>query len=181
MEYPNLRTGDVTTRARFGVGLAPNAIAALRDLGVADTVLSRAVQPWNGEFRRMDGTVLKRAELPPGSLGGPLVMALRPALHGALLDAVGVDAMTLQRSATGFSATADRVTLQMADGQVAEGDLLIGADGLGSMVRRALHPAEGPLRSSGIVAVRGAVHDVVHHLGNLAAVYYGRRRRRHIH
>ena len=45
----------------FGVGLAPNAMAALAELGVADDVLARSFQPASGELRRMDGTVLKRA------------------------------------------------------------------------------------------------------------------------
>ena len=120
----------------------------------------------------MNGPVLKRAELPPEVLGGPIVMALRPALHGALLEAVGPDAVTLGGEATGFTVTGERVTLHMASGGVAEGDLLIGADGTGSVVRRALHPSEPPPRPSGIVAVRGVVHGAVHHLGDLSAVYY---------
>jgi 2-polyprenyl-6-methoxyphenol hydroxylase-like FAD-dependent oxidoreductase len=48
----------------------------------------------------------------------------------------------------------------------------LGADGVGSVIRRVLHPTESPPRSSGIVAVRGAVHGALHHLGDLAAVYY---------
>ncbi len=156
----------------FGLGLAPNAIAALGELGVADAVLARGFAPSRVELRRMDGTVLKRAELPPEALGGPMVMALRPALHGALLEAVGADELRLSSEATGFTVTGDRVTLHMANGDVAEGDLLVGADGAGSVVRGALHPSEPPPRSSGIVAVRGAVHGALHHLGDLSAVYY---------
>jgi len=165
MECSHLRAGLVPA-------LAPNAIASLRELGVADVVLSRGFEPRRGELRRIDGTVLKRAELLPGSLGGPLIVTLRPALHGALLDAVGMDAITSERHVTGFAATDSRVTLQVADGALAEGDLLIGADGMGSVIRRAIHPAEPPPRSSGIVAVRGAVHGAVGHLGDLDAVYY---------
>lgn len=156
----------------FGVALAPNAIAALRALGIADVVLARGFEPRRAELRRVDGTVLKRAELPPGALGGPMVVALRPALHEALLDAVGQEAIMLGSQAAGFTVAGDRVTLQLADGGVATGDLLVGADGIGSVVRRALHPGEAPPRSSGIVAVRGAVYGAVHHLGDLAAVYY---------
>jgi 2-polyprenyl-6-methoxyphenol hydroxylase-like FAD-dependent oxidoreductase len=156
----------------FGLGLAPNAIAALRELGIADVVIARGSAPRRGEVRRLDGMVLKRGELPPNALGGPLVMALRPALHGALLDAVGPDAMTLGCEATGFSASTDRVTLRMASGDSADGHLLVGADGVASVIRRALHPVERPPRSSGIVAVRGAVHGVLQHLGNLDVVYY---------
>jgi 2-polyprenyl-6-methoxyphenol hydroxylase-like FAD-dependent oxidoreductase len=156
----------------FGLGLAPNAVEALRALGVADEVLARGFAPRRGEIRRMDGTVLKRADLVPGALGGPFLIALRPALHGALLDAVGSDALTLDREATTFAVSGDRVMLQFARGPGVEGHLLVGADGLGSVVRRAIHPAERAPRSSGLIAVRGAVHGVLAHLGDLSAVYY---------
>jgi 2-polyprenyl-6-methoxyphenol hydroxylase-like FAD-dependent oxidoreductase len=156
----------------FGVALAPNAIAALRELGVADVVLARSFEPRGGELRRPDGTVLKRAALPPGALGGPMVLTLRPALHGALLEAVGMDAIALQSDVTGFTAIDDHVTLQVANGAVASGDLLVGADGVGSVIRRAIHTGEGPPRSSGIVAVRGVVHGALRHLGDCDGVYY---------
>jgi 2-polyprenyl-6-methoxyphenol hydroxylase-like FAD-dependent oxidoreductase len=156
----------------FGLGLAPNAVAALRELGVADVVLARSFAPARAEIRRLDGVVLKRAELAPGALGGPFVIALRPALHGALLDAVGLDAIALHTEVTGFSTTGSRVTLQTAGGGDMRGDLLVGADGVHSIIRRILHPSEGPPRSSGIVAVRGAVHGALRHLGDLSALYY---------
>jgi len=157
----------------FGLGLAPNAIAALRELGVADVVLARGFSPIRGEVRRMDGTVLKRAEFPPPeALGGPMVIALRPALHGALLDAVGSDAIASACEATAFTLNGDRVTLHLANGSMVEGDLLVGADGTRSVIRKALHPSEPPPRDSGLVAVRGAVHGAVHHLGENSAIYY---------
>jgi 2-polyprenyl-6-methoxyphenol hydroxylase-like FAD-dependent oxidoreductase len=157
----------------FGLLVAPNAIAALRELGVAKVVLARGFAPTRGEVRRMDGTVLKRAEFPPPeALGGQTMVALRPALHGALLEAVGIDAVALSSEATGFTIAGEHVTLQMADGDVAEGNLLVGADGADSAIRRMLHPSEPLPRSSGIVAVRGAVHGAVHHLGDLSGVYY---------
>ena len=109
----------------FGVALAPNAIATLRELGVAETVISRGFQPTRGEFRRMDGTVVKRAEMPPGFLGGPMLIALRQALHGALLEAFTPGAMMLGKRATRFIDHDDHVTLRFADGSSAEGDVLI--------------------------------------------------------
>jgi 2-polyprenyl-6-methoxyphenol hydroxylase-like FAD-dependent oxidoreductase len=159
----------------FGLGLAPNAIPALGQLGVANDVLTRGIAPTRAraEVRRMNGTVLKRIDFPVReALGGLMVIALRQALHGALLDAVGVDAITLCSEATGFSMTGNRATLQLANGDVAEGDVLVGADGAASAIRSALHPSEPPPRSSGIVAVRGAVHGVLHQLGELSGVYY---------
>ena len=163
---------DTPRELGFGVALAPNAIAALSELRLADTVINRGYQPRRLEFRRMDGTVLKRADLPPGALGGPMLIALRPALHGALVDAVGLDNLMFGQSVSGFSDAGNRVSIHLADGRTAEGDLLIGADGVSSVVRRILHPAEGPPRHSGIVAVRGAVHRAHHHLGDQDAVYY---------
>ncbi len=157
----------------FALLVAPNAMAALGELGVADVVLARGVVPTRGEARRMDGTVLKRADYPPPEvMGGPTVVALRPALHGALLEAVGEDAITTGCEATGFSAAGGRVTLRAADGEVAEGDLLVGADGAGSVIRRTLHPSEPPPRASGLIAVRAAVHGAAYHLGGLSGIYY---------
>src|SRR5687767_8407001 len=96
----------------FGLGLAPNAIEALRSLGIADEVIARGFQPTRGEVRRMDGTVLKRADVPRGTLG-PMVMALRPALHGALLEAVGADAIVPNSEAVGFGVSGQRVSLHL--------------------------------------------------------------------
>lgn len=50
----------------FALLVAPNAMAALRELGVADVVLARGVPPTRGEARRMDGAILKRADFPLG-------------------------------------------------------------------------------------------------------------------
>ena len=100
------------------------------------------------------------------------MVALRPAVHGALLEAVGEHTVTLGCEATGFSVAGDRVTLRTADGDVAEGDLLVGADGAASAIRRVLHPSEPPPRSSGLIAVRGAAHGAVHHLDGLSGIHY---------
>ena len=65
--------------------------------------------------------------------------------------------------------------LTLADGRRERGDVLIGADGLGSAIRRALHPGDPPPRDSGLCAVRGVVRGVTAHLGGLSgAVYLGR-------
>ena len=156
----------------FGLGLAPNAMAALGELGVGETVLARGWEPASGEMRRLDGTVLKRARIPRGILGGPFVIAMRTALYGSLLDAVAADTVTSGSEATGFTIHGRRVTLHLAGGSSAEGDLLIGADGVHSVIRRQLHPAEPPARSCRIVSVRGAVEGAVTHLGGVDGLYY---------
>ena len=140
---------------------------------MADVVLARGFAPTRGELRRMDGTVLKRGEFPPPEvLGGPTVVALRPALHGALLEAVGPDAIALGSRVTAFSAAGERVQVHLANGATASGDLLVGADGIGSVIRRALHPSEPPPRPCGIVTVRGAAAGAAHLLGDLSGILY---------
>ena len=170
-----VRLFERATTARelgFGLLVAPNAIAGLRRLGVADIALARGFAPTRGELRRMDGTVLKRADAPPPeAFGGPIVVASRPALHGALLEAVGLDTIRFASEISGFEADGNRVAVRTVTGDTAEGDLLIGADGVGSAIRRALFPSEPPPRPCGIVGVRGASAGV-HHLGDLSAVMY---------
>lgn len=174
----NVRIFERATTPRelgFGLGLAPNAIAALAELGVADIILSRSYAPLvaTAELRRPSGAILRRVEVPLAAvLGGRMAIALRPALHGALLDGVGPDAIQAGTEAVGFHQSDDRATLELRNGGTVDGDLLVGADGIGSVIRRQMHPSEAPPRSSRIVAVRGAVHGALHHLGDLAAIYY---------
>ena len=86
------RTGgrrDHKQELGFGLGVSPNAIAALRRLRVADFVLARGFTPTRGELRRMDGTVVKRAEVPPAeALGGPLLPHTGQGAAQAIVDAV---------------------------------------------------------------------------------------------
>ena len=55
----NVRLFERAARARelgFGLAMAPNAIAGLPRLGIADIVLARGFAPTRAEIRRMDGT-----------------------------------------------------------------------------------------------------------------------------
>lgn len=97
---------------------------------------------------------------------------MRPALYGALLDAVGAGTVSSGSEATGFTVTRQEVTLHLSDGSSAEGDLLVGADGVRSVIRRQLHPSEPPPRRSRIISVRGSVEGALANLGDSDAIYY---------
>jgi 2-polyprenyl-6-methoxyphenol hydroxylase-like FAD-dependent oxidoreductase len=153
----------------FGLLLAPNALSALHELGVADAVTNGAVPTTRAEIRRLNGRLIRRFHL---SSGWPAVVALRSELHGALLAAVGDDALRLDSEAVSFSQDAGAVTLWLADGRTETARILIGADGVRSAIRRQLHPREPPPRPSGFCAVRGVAYGVGGHLGALAAVGY---------
>ena len=57
------------------------------------------------------------------------------------------------------------------DGTSATGDILIGADGVGSVIRAQLHPEEAPAHPSGYFAVRGE-SPALEQLGGLQALWY---------
>ena len=153
----------------FGLLLAPNALAALKALGIHDKVVRTGVQTTNVEIRRLNGRLVRRFSKQPG---GPYVVALRPELHGALLDAVGASSLRLRSEAVSFAQTADEASVTFADGQRDSADILIGADGVNSIVRRGLHPDEAPPRASGFCAVRGVAHGAGEYLHGLSAVGY---------
>jgi 2-polyprenyl-6-methoxyphenol hydroxylase-like FAD-dependent oxidoreductase len=153
----------------FGLLLAPNALAALRELDVADAVTRTTTPQGAVEVRRLDGHVLRRFNV---QIGGPAVVALRPDLHGALLAAVGDDALRLGREAASASHNSAGVLLQLRDGSRETGDVLIGADGVASCVRATLHPNERPPRPSGFCALRGVAHGAAEHLSSLTARAY---------
>lgn len=161
----------------FALLLAPNAMAALRALGLAEEVRATGAVLRAGEMRRPDGSVLRRLDTSAVSaaLGEDSVSILRPALHGALLRTLGRESLEPGVHVTGFRQHAEQVVLQCEGGREVSGSLLVGADGVGSAIRRALHPEEPAAHRSGLLAVRGVARNAVSHLAGVsAAQYFGR-------
>lgn len=153
----------------FGLLLAPNALAALQELGTDEAITREGSANGWIEIRRMNGSLLRRLNAP---LGGPSIVALRSTLHGALLAAVGDDSLRLGCDVTGYTPQSDGVTIHLADSSSDSGALLIGADGVASVIRRTLHPDEAPPRPSGYTAIRGVAFGAGHALGKLSAILY---------
>lgn len=160
----------------FALLLAPNAISALRRLGLADRVIAGGIRVTDGDIRRMDGRRLRSFDLARLSdlVPEPPVVVLRPVLHGALLEGLGREALVLGCAASGFVHRAGHLALTLADGHDVEGDLLVGADGVGSVIRTALHPDEGPPRPTGLFALRGVVHGPAASRVERSVQYFGR-------
>jgi 2-polyprenyl-6-methoxyphenol hydroxylase-like FAD-dependent oxidoreductase len=161
----------------FALLLAPNAVAALESLGVAEAIATRGATVTRGEIRAAGGRLLRSFDqstlrhLPDART----MVALRPVVHGALLDAVGTDTIALDSPAVRFRQTESKVSLVLAGGEQVEGDVLLGADGVGSTLRQLLHPSEAPPRPSGLFALRGVAHGAAHHLGDTSgAQFWGR-------
>lgn len=153
----------------FALALAPNAIAAIDELGLSSTSIGAGLTAMRFELRHLDGRVIRRFSAPPGGVG---MIALRSALHGQLLAAVGPEPLVLASEVVEFGEDIHGVHLKLKNGQAERGDLLVGADGVRSVIRRGLHPAEPLPTSSGFYALRGLARGVADHFENLAAVGY---------
>jgi 2,6-dihydroxypyridine 3-monooxygenase len=80
------------------------------------------------------------------------------ALYRQLLDLLGEDRYHFGQEMVGFDQDADRVTVELADGERVTGDLLVCADGIQSTARRLLMP-ELERSYAGYVGWRGAVAE----------------------
>lgn len=154
----------------FALALAPNALAALSELGLADAVARQGAEVDVFEVRRGDGTLMKRIDFRAGTTRS--IVTLRPALHGALLDAVGSEPLLLGRAADGFTLGSSGASVQLAGGTSLDAGIVIGADGVGSAIRRGLHPDEPPPRPSGYHALRGVTHDFPRRPGDASTTVY---------
>ena len=144
-----------------GLVVAPNAARLLRRLGVLDTFVKRAVQLDVGwEFRRwQDGTVLSAEDLAASCerlYGEQTYTAHRADLLDAIKDAVPGSALRLGKRCVELTYRDERPALRFDDGEVVEADIVIGADGIHSIVRNAI-ASPTPPTYSGICAFRALV------------------------
>jgi 2-polyprenyl-6-methoxyphenol hydroxylase-like FAD-dependent oxidoreductase len=139
-----------------GLSLWSNAVQALTRLGVAEALLPRAsvirsARTMNAAGKRLDETDLTRyAE----KAGYPSVCAHRAELQRVLLEALPAGVVHTGAECSSVSQTDTEASATFTDGRRATGDLLIGADGLRSVVRRSLADP-GPPRYAGYTAWRG--------------------------
>jgi salicylate hydroxylase len=141
-----------------GIQLAPNATRLLRRLG-SIRLAERAVMPSAIEMRRWDdGGVLGTTLLGQACLdryGAPYYTFHRADLHSCLRDLLPAGTVVLGRRCAGVRELPDGAELRFADGTTETADVVIGADGIRSVVRQ-LFAADRP-RFSGQAIYRGLV------------------------
>ena len=143
-----------------GINLLPHAVRELTTLGLGTALRDIAVAPDAICFYDAGGELLFRE--PRGLAAGdayPQLSVHRGRLQMLLLDAVtdriGGDAVRTGAGIERFHQDPDGVQVHTGAGTFT-GAALIGADGIGSTVRTALHPGPDPLMWSGITMYRGA-------------------------
>lgn len=146
-----------------GISIWSNAIAALRRIDAAEPVLAAGQQMLIGELRTDRGRVLSRADM--AALDRPLgehgVLIHRADLLDALLSRLPEGTVRFGRTLTDWRARGDgerepiRITARFDTTEEDTADLLIGADGIHSAVRRIMKLDEPPPRYAGYTCWRG--------------------------
>jgi 2-polyprenyl-6-methoxyphenol hydroxylase-like FAD-dependent oxidoreductase len=126
-----------------------NGMRGLQRVGLADDVLAlggRAAVVETAEMRNWRGKLLTSWSVAKveRDVGAPTVGVRRPDLHRVLAGGIEPGVLSLGRKCTGVEQSADGVVARFADGAEERGDILIGADGLSSTVRRGLLGDEEP-------------------------------------
>lgn len=141
-----------------GLSLWANAIRGLERIGLAAAIDSVGVAYEVGGVRTAAGATISPAAFGElrKLLGTPVIVVHRAELLAALIAAVPPVRLHLGAACVDVRETGSGVEVFFEDGGSARGDVLIGADGLHSVVRRHLHGAAPP-RYAGCTAWRAVV------------------------
>ncbi len=151
-----------------GINTLPHAIAELAELGLLPVLDSVAIRTHELVYMNRFGQTVWRE--PRGMHAGFKVPQfsihrgrLQKLLYDAVIERLGPDAVRTGRRLLGFIEDEGGVTAHFADsrwgeqGESLRGDVLIGADGIHSLVREHFYPDQGPPSWNGIKMWRGAI------------------------
>ena len=154
-----------------GVGVWANAIRVLDELGVGEQLREFALPVTTAGIYSAGGRPLSVTDVSAFTerLGVPTFVVHRAALQRTLLDALPADTVTTGAECCGIDDTRREAVLHFEDRDPYEADLVVGADGFNSIVRRELW-GDTPVRYSGQVCFRGVVRMRVQRPGLLAEI-----------
>ena len=140
------------------LNLWPPPIKALGLLGVDTEDLGA---PCYSEFRTAAGRTRVRVNLPDEVVrdyGGGFIGLLRPDLYRRLLEAMPAGVLQTGREVLRLDQDETSARLHMSDGEVLEVDVVVGADGIDSLVRRTLW-GDSPKREHNLHIFGGFTFD----------------------
>ncbi|PIJ50135.1 hypothetical protein BL250_10625 [Erwinia sp. OLTSP20] len=142
-----------------GISLWANGTRLFDEMGIADAMAEQSCETEVAFFRNEDGSVagsqlLARENWYRNAYGYPYYGAFRTHLQSALLEVVGRERIQLGKQLAGLDESVDEITLRWADGSSNRADLVVGADGIRSVVRQYVSPQAAPV-FTGNSAFRG--------------------------
>lgn len=157
---PSIVLEQAPAFGEVGVGLqvAPNALSVLDALGVGDDV-KRGCLFVDGVkiFDAVTGEIV--VDIPCGAkferrFGNPYAVAHRADIHGALLRACQANRLIELRTdsrVAEFETSDAGVAIRLATGEIIASSALIGADGIRSVVRRAILGDDEPVSADAVI------------------------------
>ena len=129
-----------------GLSLWSNAINALRQLGLEDSIVGKGsiinrVTTMTAEGRILDVTDAQRLSQ---QAGAPSICIPRAVLQRSLKELLPPSLVRTGARCIGFTQRRDRVEIHLEDGGCVEGSALIGADGIDSIIRAQLAGKSSP-------------------------------------
>jgi len=142
-----------------GIGLSPNATNILHRLGLEAALRRVSVVPSGATLQRWDdGRMLIRHPFADHEriYGAPTYLIRRADLVSILTHALPDHVLSTGRRCVGVTEEPECASVHFADGGTASADAVVGADGIGSGVRKSLGLHQVPI-FSGLVAYRGLI------------------------
>ncbi|QEE24039.1 salicylate hydroxylase [Rhodanobacter glycinis] len=142
------------------VNMTPNAVRAADGLGIGEALRKAGAQPTHRISRQWDtGEETSRLEMSAAAerdYGAPQITIHRADLLEALSSRLPDGVLALQSHVVGVTDEDDGAMMHFGDGTEQRFDLIIGADGIHSVVRTAMFGEEHP-EFTGLVSFRAAV------------------------
>jgi len=143
-----------------GIQMTPNAVKVIRALGLLDRLGKIGFLPQNivGRDWRTGRETFRTPLIDecPRLYGAQFFHVHRADLHRILLSILPPDSLTLSSTCISVEQSKDSATAEFSDGSKFEADVIVGADGIQSTVRKCLFGDEAP-RFTGNMCWRAVV------------------------
>jgi 2-polyprenyl-6-methoxyphenol hydroxylase-like FAD-dependent oxidoreductase len=143
-----------------GFNIAPNGMHVLAALGLSSTLVAQGTCALESIFRNAKGRVLARIKYgDPETYGAPALSMSRATLYETLAHEMRDKdvVMHYHKRLVSVAPTQDNVVAHFEDGTSAAGELLVGADGVHSLVRQHMLPHGPEPEYVGIIGI-GALY-----------------------
>lgn len=130
-----------------GVQLGPNSVKVMNALGLEKALKARGFQPDNKLTLNWDDATVRQSESMreyAARFGSIYITIHRADLHRIFVEHLGEDNIHLGRTCIGTDTVGDTGVARFADGAEVEADIVVGADGIRSIIRKQLFGDEKP-------------------------------------